>query len=125
MKQIIVMRRTFNGKRVRTGKMIAQGAHASMAAILQRNPSGPSALKDDPRIVEWLSTAFTKITVYVDSEEELLALYEKAKAAGLITALIQDAGRTEFKGVKTYTAVAVGPDTNENLAPITGQLPLL
>ena len=125
MKQIIVLRRKFQGRRVRTGKMIAQAAHASMAAILERNTEGPSTLKEDPRITQWLSSAFTKIAVYVDTEEELLAVYRDAKNAGLITALIQDSGRTEFKGVKTFTAVAVGPDSHENLYPITGHLPLL
>ena len=125
MKQIIVIRRKFDGRKVRTGKMIAQGAHASMAAILDRNPNGPSTLKNDPRITQWLSVAFAKITVYVDSEEELLDIYQKATNAGLLTALIQDSGRTEFKGVKTYTAVAIGPDTAENVDPITGHLPLL
>lgn len=125
MKQIIIIRRKFDGKKIRTGKMIAQGAHASMAAILERHKDGPSTLKNDPRITQWLSGAFTKITVYVNSEEELLEVHQKAKEAGLLTSLILDAGRTEFKGVQTHTAVAVGPDTHENLAPITGHLPLL
>lgn len=30
-----------------------------------------------------------------------------------------------FDGVATYTAVAIGPDTHENLQPITGHLKLL
>ena len=61
----------------------------------------------------------------VNSEAELLALHEKAKAAGLITALIQDAGLTEFGGVLTYTALAVGPDRADRVDAVTGTLPLL
>ena len=44
---------------------------------------------------------------------------------GLITALIQDAGLTEFGGVPTYTALAVGPDRADRVDAITGTLPLL
>jgi hypothetical protein len=56
---------------------------------------------------------------------ELLALHEESKAAGLIAALIQDAGLTEFGGVPTYTALAVGPDRADRVDAITGALPLL
>jgi peptidyl-tRNA hydrolase len=56
---------------------------------------------------------------------ELLALQARAEAAGLINALIQDAGLTEFGGVPTYTAVAIGPDRADRVDAITGQLPLL
>jgi PTH2 family peptidyl-tRNA hydrolase len=52
-------------------------------------------------------------------------LHEECKAAGLIAALIQDAGLTEFGGVPTYTALAVGPDGADRVDAITGALPLL
>ena len=100
--------------------MIAQGAHASMGAILKEGN-----LKDDDRVHEWLSGLFAKIAVSVNSEEELLEIEQKAKEAGLITCLITDAGRTEFNGVSTRTALAVGPDKPEKLDPITGHLKLL
>lgn len=113
-KQMIVMRKDLN---MRKGKMIAQGAHASMKALLEN--------MDHPSVKAWLSQAFAKIAVSVDSEEELLAVMEKARSAGLITALITDAGRTEFNGVPTNTCIAIGPATNEALYPITGHLKLL
>lgn len=112
MKQIIVMRKDLKCRR---GKEIAQGAHASMKATLEN--------LEDPRVVEWLDGKFTKICVTVQSEEELFEVYEAAKSAGLISALILDAGLTEF-GEPTHTCIAVGPDTPENLAPITGHLKL-
>lgn len=114
LKQMIVMRKDLN---MRKGKMVAQGAHASMKATLEN--------LNDPRIKQWLSGPFAKIAVSVDSEEQLISVMDKAKAAGLITALITDAGRTEFNGVPTNTCIAVGPATNEELAPITGDLKLL
>ena len=114
LKQMIVMRKDLN---MRKGKMVAQGAHASMKALLEN--------WDHPYIKQWLSGPFAKIAVGVDSEAELLDVMEKAKAAGLITALITDAGRTEFNGVPTNTCIAVGPASSEELAGITGHLKLL
>ncbi len=114
LKQMIVMRKDLN---MRKGKMVAQGAHASMKALLEN--------MEHPNIKQWLAGPFAKIAVGVDSEDELMAVLEKAKAAGLITALITDAGRTEFNGVPTNTCIAVGPATNEDLVPITGDLKLL
>lgn len=114
LKQMIVMRKDLN---MRKGKMVAQGAHASMKALLEN--------MEHPNIKQWLAGPFAKIAVTVDSEEELFAVMNKAKAAGLITTLITDAGRTEFNGVPTNTCIAVGPASNEDLAPITGHLKLL
>lgn len=114
MKQIIVMRKDLKMPR---GKEIAQGAHASMKATLLH--------QEDPRVKEWLSGKFTKIAVGVNSEEELLDVYNKARAAGLIAELVTDAGLTVFNGVPTNTCIAVGPDTHEILQPITGNLKLL
>jgi peptidyl-tRNA hydrolase, PTH2 family len=123
-KQVIVLRKDLN---MRKGKMIAQGAHASMRAILGLgHQEGASfVIPLDERLAPWLLGRFKKICVSVNSEAELLALHEKARAAGLITSLIQDAGLTEFGGVPTYTSVAVGPDRSDRVDAITGELPLL
>ena len=99
------------------GKMIAQGAHASMKAIIE-NPESHS-------VKEWLSDDFTKIAVGVGSEEELHEIIKKAQNAGLITALITDNGRTVFNGVKTNTCAAIGPASREDLVGITGHLKLI
>lgn len=123
-KQVIVIRKDLN---MRKGKMVAQGAHASMAAILSIAVLSDTGLNipNDPRIQDWLRGKFTKVCVSVNSENELLALHEQAKVAGLLTALIQDSGLTEFGGVATYTAVAIGPDLKSTVDSITGNLPLL
>jgi PTH2 family peptidyl-tRNA hydrolase len=123
-KQTIVLRKDLN---MRKGKMVAQGAHASMRAILQlgHQEGGNFLIPLDERLEPWLLGRFKKICVSVNSEAELLQLHQQAKAAGLITALIQDAGLTEFGGVPTYTALAVGPDTADRVDLVTGSLPLL
>jgi PTH2 family peptidyl-tRNA hydrolase len=124
IKQIIVIRRDL---KMRRGKEIAQGAHASMAALLHGIDllaDGSARLPLWPEARQWLEGSFTKVTVKVTSEEELLAVRDRAEAAGIPHALIQDAGRTEFHGVPTYTALAVGPASAERLAPVTGDLSL-
>lgn len=114
-KQVIVLRKDLN---MRKGKMIAQGAHASVKVVLEmKNPSEAAKV--------WMEGAFTKIAVGVNTEEELLALYQKAFQQGLPCALIQDSGKTEFGGVPTYTAVAIGPAFPDQIDPITGHLKLL
>lgn len=114
MKQIIVMRNDLN---MRKGKMVAQGAHASMKATLEN--------LEDPKVEEWLDGQFTKICVRVDSAGELFDVVSRAVCSGVIAAVIRDNGKTEFHGEPTVTCAAIGPDTDENLEPITGHLKLL
>ncbi|MOA31287.1 peptidyl-tRNA hydrolase [compost metagenome] len=118
-KQIIVMRRKFpSGVKLRRGKEIAQGAHASQLATER------AAEMDTPAYREWVSGPIAKVCVYVETEEELLAVAEKAREAGLPCALVRDSGRTEFHGEPTLTALGIGPAYAEDLDPVTGHLPL-
>ena len=115
LKQMLVIRKDL---KMRMGKACAQAAHASTKVVLEN--------LDHPNITAWLSDGrYAKICVSVDSESELLEVYEKAKSAGLITSIITDLGLTEFNGVPTKTCVAIGPASNEDLTPITGHLKLL
>ena len=113
-KQVIVMRDDLN---MRKGKMVAQGAHASLGAVL--------TFRDRPEVDAWLAGPFAKVCVRVSSEAELIEIFERAEAAGMINYLITDAGKTEFKGLPTLTCCAVGPDTIEKVDAITGHLKLL
>lgn len=130
-KQVIVLRR--GDINMRMGKAAAQAAHASMATLTRgpgtviREVDGKHELVVplDEEAYAWLTGRFRKICVYVKSEAELLDVYQKALDAGLRVALIQDSGFTEFNGVPTYTAVAIGPHTNEKIDQITKKLPLL
>lgn len=113
MKQIIVMRKDL---KMRRGKEIAQGAHASLKATLEN--------LDHPSVKEWLSGPFAKIAVSVESEQELHDVMNAARKAGLIVASIVDSGRTEFNGVPTLTCAAIGPAEDEDINPVTGHLKL-
>jgi PTH2 family peptidyl-tRNA hydrolase len=124
-KQVIVLRKDLN---MRKGKMVAQGAHASMGALLSisdRREDGSVLIPADPRVSAWLGGQFKKVCVSVDSEAELLEIEERAKAAGMICCLIRDSGLTEFGGVPTHTGVCIGPDAAEKIDAITGHLKLL
>ena len=138
-KQAIIMRIRYpDGKggtyKPRTGKLIAQGAHASMAVFFnQLVEIGDDCFQLGPdegwdwrgAVRPWIKGPFAKVVLKAESEEELLDLTAKAKAAGLPHALIQDHGRTEFHGVPTLTALAIGPCLPEDIDPITGHLELL
>ena len=118
------MRKDLN---MRKGKLVAQGAHASLGAILSQCTKDNNKLVldlNDERMAPWLTGRFKKICVYVNGEQELLDLHQRAKEAVPICSLIQDAGLTEFSGVKTYTAVAVGPDKEDRIDAICKHLPL-
>lgn len=112
MKQVIVLRKDLN---MRKGKMVAQGSHACLYAYLET----PEAQR-----VAWFGQQQTKICVGVDSEAELVEVYNQAKAAGLPCVLIRDAGLTEFKE-PTLTAVGIGPADNDKIDKITGKKKLL
>ena len=62
--------------------------------------------------------------VYVDSEEELLGIAEKAESRGIIAAVITDWGLTEFHGEHTKTCLAIEPLPADVADELTGELPL-
>lgn len=125
IKQVIVMRKDL---KMRRGKEIAQGSHASLAFLtrrLERTGYGDIYRANIRRVEQqWLDTSFAKVTLQVNSEEELMAVYEEAEKSGLEVHLIVDSGVTEFGGVPTKTCLAIGPDLSENIDPITGNLKL-
>lgn len=154
VKQVVIVRTRYpDGKggffKPRTGKLIAQGAHASMKVLLDRgemcyawrsgngldieweddpnNPGEPVFLIRGitPTMRAWLEGIFTKIAVASPDEASLVAAYEAATAAGHPCALIEDCGATEFHGVQTKTAVAIGPAESLDIDPITGGMTLL
>lgn len=149
-KQVIVVRKDLN---MRKGKIAAQVAHASMKVLLDighmvrwrddlhgdlyrieyqiplwhtdQTPFNGQPGRDYTAAIEWLEGRFTKICVSVDSEQQLMEIYDKAKQADVLCSLVTDAGLTEFGGIPTNTCVAVGPDYPERIDPITMHLKLL
>lgn len=142
-KQVIVVRKFPN---LRTGKYCSQVAHASMAFLTKggrmKNHTEYGEMGADyhecyfenselemekyfNEINHWLKNSFRKICVYVNSEQELKDLHQKALEKGLISHLIEDNGATEFNGVKTLTCLAIGPHWDEKFEGLTDHLPLL
>ena len=141
-KQVIIIRIDTDPK-MRKGKMIAQGAHASLAVLLdyffgeygKRNwqTKGHGIFKtvhkevtlhEDLPMYQWINNSFIKI-VLQGTLTDVVESYEKAKKANIICSLIEDKGLTEFGGKITITACAIGPDDPEKIDKITGHLKLL
>lgn len=124
-KQVIVWRADL---KVRKGKCMAQAAHASLGALLSVGERKDGKIIIDTNknkfLKQWLEARFTKITVQCENEKELIELYNKAKQADLICALITDAGLTEFNGIPTKTCIAIGPGDPVEINKITGHLKL-
>jgi len=135
VKQVIVMRKDL---KMRRGKEIAQGAHASMKWLVERvrshdaenrAPNGGwdcnhGGVQFRAPEQEWIDGLFTKICLQVDSPEELTRIYHTALHNGLMVYMITDSGATEFNGVPTQTCLAIGPEYSERIDPITQHLKL-
>lgn len=135
-KQVIVIRKDLN---MRKGKMIAQGSHAAMSFLTKGGRVDydyQHVGRDDyfykdleskyvDEINHWLENSFRKICVYVNSEQELDELHQKALDNGLISHMIIDNGATEFNGVLTKTCIAIGPAWEHKFEGLTDHLPLL
>jgi len=137
IKQVIVIRKDL---KIRRGKECAQAAHAAMAwmrDLIMRTACSRRYLNDRDFVelgsrpigvtnaqMVWLEGLFTKVCLQVNSEAELMAVHDAAKAAGLTVFLITDMGATEFHGVPTKTCLAIGPDLAENIDKVTKDLKL-
>ncbi len=119
IKQVIVVRRDLGmGK----GKIAAQVAHASCNAVFLILESSNTSWKEWLRT--WRATGQEKVVLRVDSERELLSVYQHALALDLPASLVADAGRTQIRP-GTKTAVAIGPAPEARIDRITGSLKLL
>ena len=109
--------------KMRRGKEIAQAAHGAVGAILKQLEYRQDivAVFDKPT-TEWIEGTFTKITVVVNSEQELLDIQAKCDELGIRNTLIEDNGLTEFHNIKTKTVLAIGPDYSDKIDKVTGDL---
>lgn len=129
IKQVIVIRKDL---RMRRGKEIAQGAHASMEFLRKKaerfyrmdNDRGSYIVELSQVQTDWLDSGHAKVTLQVDSEAELHKIHQDALAMGLEAHIIVDEGLTEFGGVHTKTALAIGPDYSDKIDTITKHLKL-
>ena len=114
MKMVLVVRTDLKmGK----GKVAAQCSHAALAAFKTAKRKCPQILR------KWEHSGQPKIVTKIDSEEALLQTLAHAQSLGVVSAIIQDAGRTQVEpGSKTV--VAVGPGPESLVDAVTGQLKL-
>jgi PTH2 family peptidyl-tRNA hydrolase len=134
VKQVVCVRKDLN---MRKGKIAAQVAHASLKVLLDRMSInhyhyGRGSMTEwvlstdwGTPMHDWLTNSFTKIVLYVESEDAITALANRCHFMQVPYAVITDAGRTEFHGEPTVTCIAIGPDYSEKIDDITGDLPLL
>jgi len=122
-KQVILIRKDL---KMNTGKMVAQGAHASLDCVLDSiNINKYKSYDDNNPFYLWNTTGRTKIVLEVNSLEELEDIESKAISIGLVTSKVTDEGRTIFNGVHTITALGIGPDFAHILDTLTAGLKLL
>lgn len=122
VKQVIVMRKDL---KMRRGKEIAQGAHAS-SAFLEEYVANPKPYhKDREKVIrQWFEFGVKKVCVVVNSEKELVDIFKAARDARLLVNMITDSGHTEFHMQPTKTCLAIGPDYANEIDKITGDLTL-
>ena len=94
------------------GKVAAQVGHAVHAAL------SATTARD---LHKWEAEGSKKVTLKVDSEEQLLEIQAAACKNGLVAEYIQDAGRTEVEP-GTKTVLAVGPACDKDIDSVTGHL---
>lgn len=112
LKQVIVVRKDLN---MSCGKIAAQVAHASLEAYL---------ISDQKLRDMWRIKGAKKIVLKVDNLEQLEDIYNRAKAMGIRVVKIVDAGHTELDP-GTVTCIGAGPDFEDKLNLIFGNLNLL
>lgn len=111
LKQVILVRQDL---KLSKGKMSAQASHASVAAVLK---------SDRDLVNKWKHEGMKKIVVKVADKAELIKYKNLAEDAGLVTALITDAGHTHV-APGTMTCVGIGPDKEDKIDMVTGSLKL-
>jgi len=113
-KQAIILRTDLGMDK---GKLVSQGAHASIASAYKTLQKSPEIFK------EWIP-CMKKIILKVGSEKELMELKVKAAKAKLVVELIHDAGRTQVEP-GSVTALGIGPDSDEKIDSVIKDLKLL
>lgn len=147
VRQYIVVDRSLG---MSAGKLAAQVAHASVAALLAGTQryveegdasSAPIGLEwggslartsvDASVLAAWVRQGEPKIVLAVDGERALASLVNRAESRGLMEGMdffcIRDACRTELTpdaSGSRWTCVGFAPMDMETIAPVTGQLPL-
>jgi len=114
-KMVLVLRGEL---RLTAGKAAVQAAHAAVLLYQQAERHPSRALS------EWLREGQRKIALVVPTLAELEGLARDARARGIPTVWVEDAGFTEV-APGTRTCLGLGPAPANELDAITGALDLL
>ena len=111
-KQVILVRTDL---KLPKGKLSVQVAHASLEA----------ALKSHRNVVdEWRSGGGKKVVLKAADLNELKKYEALARKEKLVAVLITDAGYTTIPS-GTVTCLGIGPDSEEKIDRVTGELKIL
>jgi len=113
-KMVLVVR---NDLKMGKGKIAAQCSHATLGLYKKLLNRAPKALN------RWEMCAQPKVVVKIESEEDMLALQERAKTLKLPTHITIDAGRTQIAPNSRTVMAILGP--LEVVDEVTGGLKLL
>lgn len=116
-KQVILVRQDL---KLPKGKMSAQCAHAAVEAVMKMLKSSDGKEK----VAAWRSKGSKKVVLKVKDKTELYKYSQLAKDAGLKTAVITDAGKTVI-APGTTTCCAIGPDSEDEIDAVTGELGMM
>ncbi len=112
MKQVIVVRMDLNMPK---GKLAAQVAHASVDCVLKT---------DKKTVDEWKREGGMKVVLKGKDLKHLEELRRKAARLKLRSSLVRDAGHTVLKP-GTTTCLGIGPDSEDKIDRVTGDLETL
>jgi PTH2 family peptidyl-tRNA hydrolase len=112
------------------GKAATACAHAStrvLIDLMNNTETNEIDFNEDTidAIEHWSNGQAAKIALRINSVEELLDIFDKARYMKIPCSLITDNGKTEFNGVKTIVSAAIGPDHADKINKLTGHLKLL
>ncbi len=111
-KQVILVRVDL---KLPKGKLGAQCSHASVEAVLR---------SEKRKVKKWRQVGQKKVVLKVADLRSLRKYNQIAKDNGLTTALITDGGRTVI-APGTVTCLGIGPDNEDNIDAVTGELKML
>ena len=115
-KMVIVVREDLNMSK---GKTAAQVGHAVLIAYKK------SMLSKQTVVNNWeLYSGQKKVVLGCKDEAQMLEIQKKANERGIISGVVRDAGKTEVEP-NTMTCMALGPDIDEEIDKVTGDLKLL
>ena len=120
--------------KMRTGKIAAQVAHAAVGTVMELQAesarerasgvSGASSSNGPVALRRWLSQGQAKVVLSIKDESEMHAIEAAARAQGIPTYIVADAGRTQV-AAGSETVLAVGPAPVVVVDRVCGHLKLL